>query len=74
MLRVGVTLVPLIVMSDRTHLSNFAGAKKEWPVYVTIGNLSSKLCQMPSRHSIVMVTLLLSLIKHHNMPQKQRDE
>jgi len=31
-LRLGDILVPLIFMSDRTHLSNFAGDKKEWPV------------------------------------------
>jgi len=30
--RVGVTLVPLIFMTDGMHLSNFAGDKKEWPV------------------------------------------
>jgi len=31
-LRVGDTLVPLIFMSDGTHLSNFAGDNKVWPV------------------------------------------
>jgi hypothetical protein len=30
-LRLGDTLVPLIVMSDGTHLPNFAGDTKEWP-------------------------------------------
>ena len=39
-------LVPLIFMSDRTHLSNFAGDKIELPVYMTISNLSSKIRQM----------------------------
>jgi len=38
--RVGDTLVPLIFMSDGTHLSNSAGNKKVWPVYMTIGNLT----------------------------------
>jgi len=42
-LRVGDTLVRLIYMSDGTHLSNFACHKKEWPVYMTIGDLSSKI-------------------------------
>jgi len=32
-LSVGDTLVPLIFMYNGTHLSNFAGDKKEWPVY-----------------------------------------
>jgi len=74
MLRVGDTLVPLILMSDRTHLSNFAGDKKEWPVYMTIGNLSSKLRQMPSMHSVVMVALLPIPIKNYNIPPKWLDE
>ena len=61
-------------MSDGTHLSNFAGDKKEWPVYMTIGNLSSKIRQMPSTHSIVMVTLLPIPIKNRNSPQRQLHE
>jgi len=73
-LRTGDTLVPWIFMSDGTHLSNFAGDKKEWPVYMTIGNLSSKICQMPSTHSVIMVTLLPIPIKNHNIPQKRLDE
>jgi hypothetical protein len=71
---VGDKLVPLIFMSDGTHLSNFAGDKKEWPVYMTIGNLSSKLRKMPSTHSIVLVALLPIPIKNRNNPQKQLDE
>jgi len=61
-------------MSDRTHLSNFAGDKKEWPVYMSIGNLSSKICQTPSMHSVVMVALLPIPIKNRNIPQKGLDE
>jgi len=71
---VGDTLVPLIFKSDGTHLSNFAGDKKEWPVYMTIGNLSSKIRQMPSTDSIVMVALLPIPIKNRNIPQKRLDE
>jgi hypothetical protein len=61
-------------MSDGTNLSNFAGNEKEWPVYMTIGNLSSKIRQTPSMHSIVMFTLLPILIKNRNIPQKRMDE
>ena len=73
-LKLGDTVVPMIFMSDRTHLSNFAGDKKEWPVYVTIGNLSSKIRQMPSMRTIVMVALLLIPIKNRNIPQMWLDE
>ena len=41
---------------------------------MTIGNLSSKICQMPSTHSIVMVALLPMPIKNHNIAQKRLDE
>jgi len=71
MLRVGDILVPLIIMSVGTHLSNFAGDKKEWPVYLTSGHLFSKIRQMPSTHTIVMVALLPIPIKNRNIPQKR---
>jgi len=37
----GDTVVPMIFLSDATHLTNFSGDKKAWPVYMTIGNLST---------------------------------
>jgi hypothetical protein len=73
-LSLGDTLVHMIFMSDGTHLSNFAGDKKEWHVYVTIGNLSSKIRQMPSAYTIVMVALLPILIKNLYIPQQRLDE
>jgi len=72
--RVGNSLVPMIVMSEGTHFSNFAGNKRQWPVYMTIGNLSSKICQIPSMHRVVMVTLLLIPIQKPNIPQMWLDE
>jgi hypothetical protein len=71
---VGDTLVPLICLFDGTHLSNFAGNMKEWPVYMTIGNPFSKLHQMPSTHSVVMVAPMPIPIKNRNSPQKSYDE
>jgi hypothetical protein len=61
-------------MSVGTHLSNLAGYKTEWPVYMAIANLSSKICLMPSAHTIVMVALLSIAIKNRNSPQKWLDE
>jgi hypothetical protein len=74
MLRVEDTLVPLMCMSDGTHLPNFAGHRNEWPVYIAIGNLSSTIRKMPSTHSIEMVALLLIPMKNRNTPQKRLDE
>jgi len=74
MLRVANTRVPSIFLSNGIRLSNFTGDKQEWPVYMTIGNPSSKIHQMPSTYSIEMVTLLPIPIKHRNVPQKRLDE
>ena len=74
MLRVGDTLLPKMFMSNGTHLSNYAGDKKAWPVYLTIGNVSSKICQMPSMHSVVMVTFQRIPIKNCPIRQKRLDE
>jgi len=73
-LRLGDILVPLIFMSDGTHLSDFAGDKKEWPVYMPIGNVSSKIHLMSSTHTVVMVALLPIPSKNHNIPHKRLDE
>jgi len=73
-LRVGVSLVPLVFISDGTHLLNFDSDQKKWPVYMTIGNLSLKVHQTPTTHSFVMVALLLIPIKNSIMPQKRLDE
>ena len=73
-LRVGDTLVHWIFMSDRIHLSNYAGDNREWPVFMTIGNLSSKIRQMPSPHSVIMVALLPIPIRNDNILQKWLNE
>jgi hypothetical protein len=61
-------------MSDRIHLPNFAGNKKKLPVYIAIGNLSSKIGQMPCAHSVVIVALLPIPIMNRNIPPKWLDE
>jgi hypothetical protein len=61
-------------MYNRTPLSNFSGDKKERPVYMKIGNLSQKIRQMPSMHTVIMVALLSIPIKNSNIPQKRLDE
>jgi hypothetical protein len=68
------TLLPLIFKSDRTHLSNFAGGKTEWRVYMTIANISSKIRQMPSMHTVVIVALLTIPIRNRNILQKRLDK
>jgi hypothetical protein len=73
-LRLGDTLLPLILRSDRTHLSDVAGNNNEWLFYMTIGNLTSKIRQLPSTHTVVIVTLMEIPITNIIIPQKQQDE
>jgi hypothetical protein len=61
-------------MFDGIHLLNFVGDNEEWPVYMTVGNLSSKIRQVPSTHGVVMVTLVPIPIKNRNIPQKKLDK
>jgi hypothetical protein len=74
MLTVGDILVPLIFQSDRTHMLNVACDKKEWPVYMTIGNLWSKIRQPSSTQCVMLVALLLIPITNRNIPPKRVDE
>jgi hypothetical protein len=54
-LRDGATVVPIMVASDKTHLSNHAGSKKLWPVYMTIGNLKLRARRAASRSAFVLL-------------------
>jgi len=54
----GATVVPIIGMSDRTNLTDFAGDKKAWPVYMTIGNVLSTIRNRPRSMGILLLGLL----------------
>ena len=54
----GAMLVPIIGMSDQTHLTNFSGDKKAWPVYITIGNLPSSRRNRPGSLAVLLLALL----------------
>ncbi|KAG1720298.1 hypothetical protein EDB19DRAFT_1930564 [Suillus lakei] len=71
----GATIVPIILSSDKTCLSQFRGDKSAWPVYMSIGNIAKakrrKLdCFTPDARSLAgyrlfhhcMALLLHSLI------------
>jgi len=73
-LSVGDTLVRSIFMSDGTFLMNLSRDKTVWPVYITIGNLSSKIREVHSTHSVMMVAHLPIAIQNRNIPPKWVDE
>ena len=48
-------VAPIILASDKTHLSNFSGDKSAWPVYLTIGNIEKAMRCKPSARAMVLV-------------------
>jgi Plavaka transposase len=52
-----VTVIPLILTSDKTHLSG-SGKTKGWPVYMTIGNIAHTVRFSPKHQAARLVALL----------------
>ncbi|KAM5544364.1 hypothetical protein V8D89_002024 [Ganoderma adspersum] len=54
----GATIIPVILISDKTQLSTFSGDKVAWPVYLTIGNISKSVWKCPSRRAVALLGYL----------------
>jgi len=52
-----VSLVPIILTTDKTHLSG-SGKMKAWPVYMTVGNLPSAFRLKPAADCARLIALL----------------
>ncbi|KAF8423067.1 hypothetical protein EV426DRAFT_534593, partial [Tirmania nivea] len=55
---VGSTLVPVLLASDKPHLTNFSGDKKLWPVYMSIGNIASTVHNKLTVNAWIPIALL----------------
>jgi len=51
-------LVPVLFVSDATHLTNFSGDGKVWPLYMSVGNIKSGIQNRPTSHTWIPVALL----------------
>ena len=70
----GATIVPIIISSDKTHLTTF-GNKTAYPVYLIIGNLPKEIRRKPSRHGYILLgylpTTKLSHIKNKSRRRRR---
>jgi len=51
-------VIPIIGMSDQTHLRNLSGNKNAWPVYLTLGNLPTTRPNRPGSFTVLILVLL----------------
>ncbi|KAI6133567.1 hypothetical protein EV401DRAFT_2053589 [Pisolithus croceorrhizus] len=54
----GAVVAPVILLSDKTSLSQFSGDKKAWPVYLTIGNISKDVRRQVLAHATLLIGYL----------------
>ncbi|KAF8442652.1 hypothetical protein BGX38DRAFT_1096099, partial [Terfezia claveryi] len=47
-LPIGSSLVPILLTSDQTCLTNFSGDKKLWPLFMSIGNIRAEIRNRPT--------------------------
>ena len=58
------TIVPVLGSSNQTHLTNYSGDKKAWPVFLSLGNVQSSERLEETRNCSVLVALLPVPPKH----------
>ncbi|KAG1782843.1 hypothetical protein EV702DRAFT_1040672 [Suillus placidus] len=59
-LPVGATIVPIILATDKTCLSQFRGDKSTYPVYLAIGNIAKEKRRQTSARATVLIGYLPS--------------
>ncbi|KAG8759585.1 hypothetical protein FRC12_009724 [Ceratobasidium sp. 428] len=69
----GATVVPIILSSDSTQLTNFSGGKSAWPVYITIGNIPKSTRAKINSYSSLLLAYL-PVPKFDCFPKKERGD
>jgi hypothetical protein len=54
----GATIIPVIIGSDATCLTQHHGDQKAWPVYITIRNILDTVRNKPSQHPWLLIAYL----------------
>lgn len=68
----GATIVPVILSSDKTQLSQFSGDKAAWPVYLTIGNIKKAIRQKINQHAFYLLGYIpISKMKHFSNTKRK---
>lgn len=57
------TVIPLLIASDKTQLTQHRGDLVAWPIYLTIGNLDSKTRRTPLRPGALLLAFVPALHK-----------
>ena len=57
-LPVGSTLIPVLLTSDETFLTNFSGDKKLWTLFMSLGNIPSQIRNKPTAQAWSLMGLL----------------
>jgi len=51
----GAMIVPVICISNKTHLTNFSGNQHAWPLYLTIDNIRNNILHTPKNRACILV-------------------
>src|SRR5258706_310865 len=70
----GSTVIPILLASDKTKLTNLGGNKMAWPVYMSLGNLSMNLRSSPSTGSWMPIAYLPHCEWETELDNTQKDD
>lgn len=54
----GATIIPIILGSDKTTLTDFGGDKEAWPLYLSIGNILTQFRNKASMNAFILIAYI----------------